>query len=148
MERVKNDGKIFDTTLTPSGKGQNYSAGDAQGTFTGTVTFTNAALTAWAYNITMKNGSGSIKGRGWLDKEGLRTEKIFSDPRGTPRARIVETLKEITAAEYNRLSAQDVTEPAVAPGAPKAPAAPKAPSAPTASKAPSAPSAPTAPTAS
>jgi len=103
MEVVRNGGKTFNTTLTRPAKGLAWTAADAEGTFSGTVTFADASLGAWTYDIVMKNGSGSIKGRGSVDAGGLKTEKVFSDPKGTPRARITEDLREISEQEYKKL---------------------------------------------
>lgn len=65
------------TTLKRRKKTLAYDAYDAGGTFTGTVTFKDPELKAWAYDIKLKAG-GVIKGSGKLSPEGIMTEKQIS----------------------------------------------------------------------
>jgi hypothetical protein len=73
-----------------------YDASDAGGTFTGTLTYKDAELKNWTYNIKLKAG-GTIKGTGSITAEGLKTEKQLTG--GRPMA-IKEDLKTVSEEQY------------------------------------------------
>lgn len=79
-----------------------YSAADAKGTFSGTVTFKDPELKSWTYNIKLAKG-GDIKGSGSVSAEGIKTEKQLTE--GRPML-MKETLKTVSEAEYLRRVAE------------------------------------------
>jgi len=89
--------KEFVTELRRRKKTLVYDVSDAGGNFTGTVTFKDAGLKTWTYNIKLKAG-GTIKGSGGLTPEGLKTEKRIA---GVDRPMLVrEDLKTISERDY------------------------------------------------
>jgi len=84
-----------------------YSASDAGGTFTGTLTFKDRELKAWTYDIKLKTG-GEIKGFGALSADGIKTEKQLSGP-GRPML-IKEDLKTVSDREY-KMRANEMRPP-------------------------------------
>lgn len=52
----------------------------------------------------MKNNSGKIIGNGFIDSEGIKTEKYFLDSTGMKTVKIMEKLKEINNEEYDKLN--------------------------------------------
>jgi hypothetical protein len=91
------------TELKRRGRTLAYDASDAGATFTGTLTFKDAELKAWTYDIKLKAG-GTIKGTGELTPAGIKTAKQLA---GTGRAMLIrEDLGVINAAEYKRRVAE------------------------------------------
>lgn len=88
--------KTIVTELRRRGKKLVYAASDAGGTFTGTVTFKDAALTSWTYNIKLKAG-GTVKGSGKLTAEGILTDKQLTG--GRPMT-VKEDLKTASEEQY------------------------------------------------
>lgn len=85
------------TELKRRGKSLAYDAKDAGATFTGTLTFKDAELKAWTYDIKLKAG-GTIKGTGGLSAAGIKTAKQMA---GVPHPMLIkEDLAVIKAAEY------------------------------------------------
>ena len=89
--------KEFITGLKRRKKTLVYDASDAGGTFTGTVTYKDPGLKAWAYDIKLKAG-GAIKGSGKLSPEGITTEKQLSG--GSRPMLVKEDLKTVPEREY------------------------------------------------
>lgn len=83
-----------------------YDASDAAGTFTGTLTFRDAELKSWTYNIRLKAG-GTVKGSGSLTAEGIKTAKQLTG--GRPMS-VKEDLK--TASEEQYTAAVNSMKPA------------------------------------
>ena len=79
-----------------------FDVSDGQKTFEGTVTFqTDDWLRgSVTYDIKMLDHSGAITGTGIWAGDTYSTNKLFSDPTGTPRARMTETLKIITQEDF------------------------------------------------
>lgn len=73
-----------------------YSAADEGGTFSGKVTFKDAGLKTWTYDIKLKDG-GAVKGSGKLTAEGISTEKQLTG--GRPMS-IKEDLKTVSEEQY------------------------------------------------
>lgn len=103
-EHVINEGRAFPTTLRQT-QGEEFSASDEGETFHGTVTFSGPdwAWTSWTYDLTMSDGSGTLRGSGTLSAEGIDTEKMFHGPDGSAQALIVEHLRPIDEATYERM---------------------------------------------
>ncbi|MEW5850903.1 MAG: hypothetical protein AB2A00_19105 [Myxococcota bacterium] len=116
LEKVRQGGRDFDTTLLRVEGSNKFTATDQGSTFTGTLTFEGQewAWNAWTYDITMADGSGKIEGKGTLGKDGIKTEKYFVAPDGNRQVRIIEELKPITKDEYEKAMAA-ATPPAAPP---------------------------------
>ena len=71
---------------------------DEKKTFEGTVTFLSDDLLRGSvvYEIKMLDHSGTLTGTGTWAGGTYSTKKLFSDPTGTPRARMTETLQTVT----------------------------------------------------
>lgn len=91
------------TELKRRGKSLVYDAADAGATFTGRLTFKDAGLKAWTYDIKLKDG-GTITGTGELTPAGIKTAKLLG---GAARPMLIkEDLGAIKAAEYTRRVAE------------------------------------------
>lgn len=106
-EYVVHPGKAYPTRLRRtegSGEGVVFAAEDEARSFSGTVTFTGPdwAWTAWAYDIVLRDGSGSLRGTGRADARSIDTDKLFIGPDGQPRARIREHLERVDAPTFTR----------------------------------------------
>ena len=79
-----------------------FDVSDEKKTFEGTVTFqTNDWLRgSVSYDIKILDQSGTITGTGVWAEDTYTTNKLFSDPTGTPRARMTETLTIITKEDF------------------------------------------------
>ena len=101
VETTLDEGAMRATTLTLK-DGNVFDATDAEGSFTGTVTFSpdpwNA--TSWTYDLTMADGSGKIVGTATIDSGSIKTEKFFVTAAGEKQARIVDDLSTVTAEEF------------------------------------------------
>ncbi len=107
----KNDGLIlevldmpkrhFDVTLTRT-EGSTFTGTDAGKTWTGTIEYSGEewGWNSWTYAIKLTDGSGTLKGKGSLEDGKMETDKTFYDPSGAAKARILESLNAVTAAEY------------------------------------------------
>ncbi|MFN3202356.1 MAG: hypothetical protein ACE366_28415 [Bradymonadia bacterium] len=107
-EQTRHGVEARTTTLQRQGETNTFEATDKAGSFKGTIAFGGAdwAMGAATYQISMSDGSGTITGQGtWADKTYV-TEKVFSDPKGTPRAKMVERLTLVSKAEYDQAMAQ------------------------------------------
>ena len=84
----------------------NFDANDEKNSFAGTLTFESQDWLRGGvtYDITMTDKSGTIRGTGAWDGDTYRTSKVFSDPTGTPRAKMSESLTLITEAEFLALT--------------------------------------------
>lgn len=106
VEEVWLGDKHIITTLLRQEGGSTFRATDAGGTFEGTLRFTGDewAWSRWTYDIRLLDGSGKIAGRGSKTQEGrLIIEKMFIDPQGLPRARIMEDHKPISQEAFESL---------------------------------------------
>lgn len=105
-ELVKQDGQVFDTELKQIENSNKFSASDKSNSFDGFLTFSGESWNwnKWTYDITMKNNSGKIIGNGFIDSEGIKTEKYFLDSTGMKTVKIIENLKEIEVEKYNELN--------------------------------------------
>ena len=105
-ELVKQDGQVFDTELKQNENSNKFSASDKSNSFDGFLTFSGETWNwnNWTYDITMKNNGGKIIGNGFIDSEGIKTEKYFLDSTGMKTVKIIENLKEINSEEYNKLN--------------------------------------------
>jgi hypothetical protein len=91
------------TVLKRRGKTLAYYATDSGATFTGRLTFKDAGLKAWTYDIKLKDG-GTITGAGELTPAGIKTAKQLG---GVARPMLIkEDLGTIKAAEYMRRVAE------------------------------------------
>ena len=79
-----------------------FDVSDEAKTFEGTITFQTEdwLLGSLTYNINMADGSGTLTGTGVWEGDTYKTNKMFSDPTGTPSAKITETLTIITEEEF------------------------------------------------
>ena len=105
VEEVWHSGRHIVTTLLRK-EGGLFSASDAGGSFSGTLTFSGDDWdwSAWTYDIQLSDGSGKISGRGAKTDEGrLIIEKLFIDAAGAPKARILEDHKAISPEEFQEL---------------------------------------------
>ncbi len=89
--------KTMVTELKRRGKKLVYDASDAGGTFSGTLTYKDAGLTGWTYDLRLKNG-GAIKGKGSVSAGGLKTEKQLTG--GRPML-VKDELKPVSEEKYN-----------------------------------------------
>jgi hypothetical protein len=82
---------------------------DEGDSFKGTITFGSADLSkaSVTYAIEMTDGSGSLHGTGSWNGNTYSTNKMFSDPTGTPRARIRETLTLVTKGAFDRMASPE-----------------------------------------
>ena len=101
-EFVTQGAESFDTQMTRIAHGNVFNATDAEGSFKGTLSFSDGEDWLWEYDITMTDGSGKITGSGTLDDEGIKTEKYFEDKDGNRTVRITEVLNSVTQAEYEQ----------------------------------------------
>ncbi|HEY3449450.1 MAG TPA: hypothetical protein VGK67_24055 [Myxococcales bacterium] len=110
VEDVAQDGMVNTTTLTRRADTSTFDATDAGHTFSGTVAFKSDpfAMTEWEYAIVMADGS-RISGHGSWSTEGIRTQKLFSAPDGTPKVQIADALRPATESEAS--SARASLEP-------------------------------------
>ncbi|MBW2700723.1 MAG: hypothetical protein JRF33_07860 [Deltaproteobacteria bacterium] len=115
VEEVWLGDKHIITTLLRQEGGSIFKATDAGATFEGTLSFTGEdwEWNRWTYDIRLLDGSGKITGRGSKTQEGrLIIEKMFIDPRGLPRARIMEDHKPISQKTFGELRrAKSATSP-------------------------------------
>lgn len=97
----KDAAKDIVTTMRRIGETGEFAAEDEGRTFSGTLTFAGAdwVFNRWTYAIEMKDGS-RLAGEGTLDEQGIKTDKLFSDPQGAARFRLKEDLRAISADEY------------------------------------------------
>lgn len=100
-EYVVHPGEAFPTTMRQL-DGAVFSARDAAGSFSGSLTYEGPAwaFTGWDYDLAMTDGSGKIVGHGAATAGAITTDKRFVDPSGTLRARIREDLRAIDEARY------------------------------------------------
>jgi hypothetical protein len=93
--------KHFEVILTRT-KGGSFTGTDQEKSWTGLIVYFGPEWkwNEWTYDIKLSDGSGTLKGKGSLTAGILKTEKIFYDLKGTPQARILETLIATTAKEY------------------------------------------------
>lgn len=79
-----------------------FDVSDSKKTFEGTVTLQTDDWQRGTviYDIKMLDHSGTITGTGIWAGDTYSTNKLFSDPTGTPRARMTETLKIITKKDF------------------------------------------------
>ncbi len=89
------------TTMKRRGASLVYDTQDAGKTFTGTLTYSDAGLNSWTYDIKLAAG-GVITGTGAINQGALTTKKVFA---GTKAVLITDELKEIPQAEYERVMA-------------------------------------------
>lgn len=121
VETVLDRGALRRTTLTRQAETNVFAATADDASFTGTLTMTGEpwAYTGWTYAISMTDGRGRIEGTGTLDATGLRTEKYFVSADGVRRVRIVDDLRPIERAEYDRRLAELRAAAASAPPEPE-----------------------------
>ena len=113
-ECVLQEGKVFVTTLTATATPLVYSASDASGSFTGTVTFEDATLSAWSYDLQVtKPTAGHLTGDlgngggARIDaKSGVMTITKFWDD----KVRIHEEYQPISKAEYSAAAPSECAE--------------------------------------
>lgn len=91
--------KTVVTELKRRGKKLVYDAADQKGTFSGTVTFKDAELKSWTYDLKFRDG-GAVKGTGALTAEGLKTEKSVTA--GRPML-VRDDLKAVSQEEYQAM---------------------------------------------
>mgnify|MGYP007063409567 CR=1 FL=1 len=97
----------FRSVFTRRPGGLVYDVADDAKTFNGTVTFAvtpegaGGDRAAMTYEIRMTDGSGTLTGTAEWEADVLKTDKLFSDGTQTARARIRESLKVITQAEFD-----------------------------------------------
>jgi len=104
-EYVIQGDESFETKLSKIGKSNVFNATDTKNTFGGQVVFTGGIewdWKKWEYSIVMTDKSGKIIGTGFMDNEGIKTEKYFMDIEGNKIVKIVEKLNEIEEREYNK----------------------------------------------
>jgi hypothetical protein len=91
----------FEVALTRT-EGNTFTGTDKKKTWTGTIVYSGAdwQWNTWTYVIKLTDGSGTLKGKGSLENGKMETDKLFYDPSGTPKARMLESLNVATAAEY------------------------------------------------
>jgi hypothetical protein len=79
-----------------------FDVSDEKKTFEGTVTFQTRDWLrgSVSYDIKMLDHSGTITGTGTWAGDTYSTNKLFSDPTGTPRARMTETLKIVAKEDF------------------------------------------------
>ncbi len=105
-EIVFDQGNLRPTRLTLQPDGATFSATDGE-TFDGTISTTGAtwAWEGWTYNLTMKDGSGSVEGSGKTTAKGFETEKYFIAV-GARQVMIRESFEEIDCAGWEALVEQ------------------------------------------
>jgi hypothetical protein len=93
----------FIATMTRIAGTNEFEAADSGQTFSGRLSFEGRdwSLPRWTYDIRLKEG-GRILGTGWLESEGIKTEKRFLGPDGKPTISMKEDLRSISRDEYAR----------------------------------------------
>jgi hypothetical protein len=96
-EYVVHPGRELPTKLVRLAGASTFEASDAARSFTGKLAFTGAEWDwdAWTYEITMTDGSGSLRGDGKRTPRTIDTSKVFLGPDGAPKARIVDHLERV-----------------------------------------------------
>jgi hypothetical protein len=110
-EYVVHPGRAFPTRLRRGrdvGSSVAFTATDEADSFSGTVTFAGPdwAWTTWTYDLSMRDGSGTLCGEGRSDGATIDTDKLFVGPDGQPRARIREHLAEVDASTFARAESE------------------------------------------
>ncbi|MGB0590637.1 MAG: hypothetical protein ACPGU1_13245 [Myxococcota bacterium] len=109
VEHSWHRGEHHQSFFTRRGETLVFDVRNEKDSYHGTVTFSSAdiAKASVTYNIAMTDGSGTLTGTGAWSGHTYRTDKIFSDPTGTPRARINETLTMVTKKAFDVMASPE-----------------------------------------
>ena len=87
-----------------------FDVNDTGKTFSGTISLDSGewSTASLNYALVLSNGKGEITGSGSWDGPVYRSNKLFSDPDGIPRARMRDELRLITTTEFEVLLKQRI----------------------------------------
>lgn len=116
VETRRSRGQTSVVELHRQGEGATFTGEDQMTGWTGTFVFTGPewAWDHWTLELVMKDGTGRIEGTGSITPQALELERWFVTGEGTRRAKIVDRLTRISAAELERLTSGG--DPAPLPG--------------------------------